>query len=159
MVCMASIEARPLDPAVEDQLFARLARGDTLLAICRTPGMPCRELVYANRKAYPDFLERYEHARMMGNDALAEQVIDFVDAEPGRTAKGQVDNGHVAWSRLRMDARLKLLPHWDRRYAEKMDVGNRDGESLKVDTNVDTAALTVALAKALRAQKDDGDGA
>lgn len=154
---MSLMEARPLDPAVEDQLFARLARGETLISICRSQGMPCREIVYANRKAYPDFGEKYEQARMMGHDALAEQVIDFVDATPGRAGKGQIDNGHVAWSRLRMDARLKLLPHWDRRYAQKLDIGNREGETLKTDGGIDTAALTVQLAAALRAQQKAED--
>ena len=151
---MSFVTPRPLDPAVEDQLFARLARGETLLAICSDPGMPSREIVYANRKAYPDFAEKFAAAREMGNDALAEQIVGFVDARPERTAKGVVDNGYVAWTRLRMDARMRLLPHWDRRYADKMDLGNREGESLKID-NVDTAALTVELAKAPRAQKGE----
>lgn len=154
---MSTVLPRQLDPAVEDQLFARLANGETLLSICRSPGMPIREVVYANRKADPEFAARYEEARALGNDALAEQVIDIVDATPSRAGKGQIDNGHVAWSRLRMDARLKLLPHWDRRYADKMDIGNREGETLKVDNGIDTAALTVQLAEALRAQKGGTD--
>ena len=36
-----------------------------------------------------------------------------------------------------------------------MDVGNKDGETLKVDSNIDTAALTLQLAEALR--KKDAD--
>lgn len=154
---MTFIPPRELPPEVEDQLFSRLARGETLLSICRSPGMPIREVVYANRKAFPEFEARYQEARTLGNDALAEQVVDIVDSTPGRTAKGQIDNGYVAWQRLRMDARLKLLPHWDRRYAEKVDVGNREGETLKVDNGIDTAALTVQLAEALRAQKGGND--
>lgn len=152
---MTFIPPKQLDPEVEDQLFSRLALGETLLSICASPGMPIREVVYSNRKAFPEFEERYQAARAMGCDALAEQIVGFVDKTPSRTAKGQIDNGHVAWTRLRMDARLKLLPHWDRRYAEKMDIGNREGETLKVDNGIDTAALTAQLAEALRAKKGE----
>lgn len=160
IAAMSLVPPRKIDPSVEDQLLAKLASGRTLTSICREPGMPTREVVYSNLKSDPDFAERFRAAREMSCDALAEQVIDFVDAKPERTAKGLVDAGYVAWNRLRMDARLKLLPKWDKRYAEKVDhtLGNREGESLKVDSNIDTAALTAQLASALRAQKGGSDG-
>ena len=150
---MPIVPPRQLDPDVEDQLFARLAAGETLRRICRDRGMPSREVVYANREAFPEFDKRYIAARMMGNDAIAEDILDITDATPARSSKGNIDNGYVAWQRLRMDARLKLLPHWDRRYADKMDLGNREGETLKADVGIDSAALTVSIAKAMRAAK------
>ena len=58
--------------------------------------------------------------------------------------------------RVRIDTRKwamgKLKP---KKYGDKqtLEHGNKDGEALKVDVNVDAQALTVALAEALRAKK------
>lgn len=60
--------------------------------------------------------------------------------------------------RVRIDARKwamgKLKP---KKYGDKqvVDVGNKDGEALKVDNNVDTAALVATIAEAIRTQKND----
>lgn len=151
--------ARPLDIEIEDRLFARLAAGETLTAICRDKGMPTRELVYANLKAYPEFAAKYAEARSLGHDAMAEGVLSMVDAEPRLTPKGLIDNGDIALRRLRMDSRLKLLPHWDRRYAEKIDVGNREGEKLEVKAEIETADLTREINEALLMKRlADGKG-
>lgn len=150
---MTLVPPRKLAPEIEDRLFAQLAAGKTLRAICRQPGMPSRETVYANRDTDPDFADRYAKARELGYDAMAEEVIDMVDDEPGRTKKGQVDNGHIAWQRLRMDARLKLLPKWDRRYKDATDVslGNREGETFKAE-NPENIELTRRITEAVLEQ-------
>jgi hypothetical protein len=63
----------------------------------------------------------------------------------------------VAWQKLRTDLRLKTIAHLDpAHYGDKQQVSlaNKEGESLKVEGGVDTVALTLQLAAALRAAKE-----
>jgi len=53
---------------------------------------------------------------------------------------------------------LKLLACWSpAKYGNKatVDVGNKTGETLKVDSGVDSTALVATLAEAIRTQKAD----
>jgi hypothetical protein len=92
-------------------------------------------------------------ARDTGTDAIAEQALDLIDAEPARV-DGRVDPGHVQWRRAQVDTRLKLLACWNpKKYGSKqtVDVGNKDGEALKVESNA--AEIAAEVAAALRAAK------
>jgi hypothetical protein len=98
-----------------------------------------------------DLAAQVARARELGFDAIAEDVFDIAD---GTRAISE----HVQLSKMRIDTRLKLLACWNpKKYGSKatVDVGNKEGETLKVDNGVDTVALTLQLAEALRAKGDD----
>lgn len=145
-----------ITPAVIEEVLSRIAQGETLAALARELGFHPQS--WADRMRADEGLAlAYAHARDVGADALAEQALALIDEEPARV-EGKIDPGHVQWRRAQVDTRLKLLACWNpKKYGQKqqVDVGNKDGEKLKVDSGVDTAALTLQLAAALRATGDD----
>jgi len=100
----------------------------------------------------------YAYAREVGGDAIAEQALALIDAEPARV-EGRIDPGHVQWRRAQVDTRLKLLACWNpKKYGAKTQttIGNKEGEALKIEGTADTAAIAASLAAAMRdAKRDD----
>jgi hypothetical protein len=138
-------------PEVIQRLLDGIADGVTLRALCREDGMPNWRTVYDWIEADADLAAQVARARELGFDAIAEDVFDIAD---GTRAISE----HVQLSKMRIDTRLKLLACWNpKKYGSKatVDVGNKEGETLKVDNGVDTVALTLQLAEALRAKGDD----
>ena len=136
---------------VKEQVLSRIALGETLASLAREFGFHPQS--WADRmKADEALALAYQHARDVGADALAEQALALIDQEPARI-EGKVDPGHVQWRRAQVDTRLKLLACWNpKKYGTKqtVDVGNKEGETLKTETKVDVSELTVQLAEALR---------
>ena len=140
------------NPEVEARIISGLCEGTPLRELCRQAGMPNWRTVYDWISADANFAAQVAHARDTGTDAIAEQALDLIDGEPDRV-DGKIDPGFVQWRRAQVDTRLKLLACWNpKKYGAKqtVDVGNKEGETLKVDSNVDTVALTLQLAEALR---------
>lgn len=138
-------------PEVIKRLLDGIADGKTLRALCREDGMPNWRTVYDWIEADAELAAQVACARELGFDAIAEDVFDIAD---GTRAISE----HVQLSKMRIDTRLKLLACWSpKKYGNKQDVsiGNKEGETLKVDSGVDTVALTLQLAEALRAKGDD----
>jgi hypothetical protein len=128
---------RPLtyDKETAHAICVRLARGETLRAICRDEEFPPESTVRAWALEDIDgFGARYAYSRQMGLDTMAEQLLeiaddgtnDFVADKHGGTA---LNMEHINRSRLRVDTRKwylsKLAP---KRYGEKVDV-NVGGQS------------------------------
>jgi len=100
---------------LEDIICTRLAEGETLNAICRTPGMPCpsavRQWVLADKPA--GIAARYARAREYGYEAMADELFDIAD---DRSCLGKPDaSAAVQQQRLATDVRRwylsKVLPH------------------------------------------------
>lgn len=120
----------------EDQfseICARISEGEPLLQICRDPGMPSKSVVYRYLEANPEAEGRFARARRDGFDAIAEGILDIADdsrndyvkklSKDGDTYE-VFDSEHVQRSKLRIEARLKLLAKWDpKRYGEKLAIG------------------------------------
>jgi hypothetical protein len=144
------------NPKLIDEVLSRIAMGETLAALGRE--LDFHPTAWGHWVRGDEVLAlAYAQARDTGSDALAEQALALIDEEPARI-EGRIDTGHVQWRRAQVDTRLKLLACWNpKKYGNKqqVDVGNKDGETLKVESNVDNAALMVQLAEALRA-KDSG---
>lgn len=124
--------------ALADRICERLARGETLRAICRDKGMPPESTV---RRWYVDdfhgFAAQYARARDMGLDAMADEIMDVADDarndymeredpdNPGFNFMGEA----VQRSRLRVDARKwylsKLAP---KRYGDKQEVDHKSSD-------------------------------
>lgn len=109
---------------IAEEILSRLATGESLRSICRTPGMPTEAVVRGWVVDDRDgFAAPYARARDLGLDAMADEMLDISDEAVGSTESGATDSGAVNRNRLRVDARKwylsKLAP---RRYGDKLDV-------------------------------------
>ena len=133
-------------PEVEERIIEGLTDGVPLRVLCRQDDIPSWRTVYDWMNADPSFASRVAYARDLGFEAIAEDILDIADDTPAISE-------HVQRSKMRIDTRLKLLACWSpKRYGNKQDVsiGNKEGETLKVQSNAENAALTLHLAEVLR---------
>lgn len=121
----------------------KLTEGISLRKLCMQDDFPAASTVYVWLDRFPDFAEKYARAREAATEDMLEAILEIADHP-------ELDPND---KRVRIDTRKwamgKLKP---KKYGEKqtVDVGNKDGETFKTDGGVDTAALTLQLAAALR---------
>jgi len=133
---------KPLSQYVEytdelaGEICTRIANGETLTSILRTPGMPTRRAIEKWVKSREDFGEAYREARIQGFDVLAEGCIDIAD--DGRNDFMETENGPafnpeaVQRSKLRVWTRLELLKRWDpKRYGDLLKQEHSGGVTLE----------------------------
>ena len=126
-----------------NRICDKLTEGISLRKLCMQDDFPTASTVYVWLDRNPEFAERYARAREAATEDMLEEIFEIAD-------NPEID---VQDKRVRIDTRKwamgKLKP---KKYGDKqtVDVGNKEGETLKVDSNVDTAALTLQLAAALR---------
>lgn len=97
-------------PATAELIAARLADGETLSSICRTPGMPRRQTVHQWRMKIPAFADLYARAREIGMESMADDVLTIADDDSGdRDADGKPNSASVQRARLQVDARRFLM--------------------------------------------------
>lgn len=131
-----------------DLICEKITEGMSLRKICMLDGFPKSSAVYVWLDRNPDFADKYARAREAATEDMLEEILEIAD----NTELDAQDK------RVRIDTRKwamgKLKP---KKYGEKQvhEVGNKDGETFKVDVNVDTVALTLRLAEALRMQEKD----
>jgi hypothetical protein len=115
-------------PEIAKTICDRLAKGESLIRICRSPGMPAESTVrfWAAQNQH-GFAEKYAFARNEQVKRWAEEIIDISD-ENFRLPDGSIDHGAVQAARLRVDTRKwllsKLLP---RQYGDKVELTGADG--------------------------------
>jgi len=106
-------------PELGDTIAARLATGETLRSICRTPGFPDERRVreWAMNEEHP-FAQQYDRARMIGYHSMADSIIEISDDKAGdwieKTSKGgntfrAVDETAISRAKLQVDSRKWLL--------------------------------------------------
>lgn len=78
-----------------EYLCHRLSCGETMKRICSEDGMPSQSMVYRWLNTYPKFREKYQIAREIQADTLADETLDIA-------REGSVED--VAKNRLRLDA-------------------------------------------------------
>jgi hypothetical protein len=120
-------------------ICAELAKGETLTAVCRMPGMPKSPVtVYEWRDARPDtFGQWFARACEQGYDAMANQCLAIADDASQdyiekRDQHGKpyvaLDTEHVQRAKLRIETRMKLLAKWaPRKYGDKLELGGQLG--------------------------------
>lgn len=143
---MAQMRHTKKTPAIVDEIMDGIADGVPLREICRREGMPNWRTVYSWLEADEEMAARFARAREIGFDAIAEDILHNVD-------NVKAISEHIQRSKLQVETRLKLLAKWSpKKYGEKqqVEVGNKDGETLKVESTADNAALALQLADALR---------
>ena len=114
--------------AIKKRICEALSDGIPLRQVCREVGMPAWRTVYDWMDADEPFSAAIARARDVGHDAIAEESMRIVDAEPERTPSGTVDPGSVSHAKLRAEHRLKLLAKWNpKKYGDKLGIGGADG--------------------------------
>lgn len=92
----------------------RIASGETLTSVCKTPGMPKPQTVHRWRRKYRAFGEEYAIARIDQAESWGDESIDISDDDSLDTMDGpkggQVANhANVQRDRLRIDTRKFLM--------------------------------------------------
>jgi hypothetical protein len=136
------------------EVLERLSLGETLTSISRDlkfSTMSWQRWV----KEDEGLASAHAEARAAGADAVADHVLEIVDAPPERF-EGKIDNGSISWARNRAEFRLKLLGSW-----QPSKYGNKDNEnSKKGDKDVpeiDTDELMLRLGERLLSSKRDAE--
>ena len=154
-------------PEIETRIIEGLCDGVPLRELCRQDGMPNWRTVYDWISADEELAARIAHARDLGFDAIAEDILDIADDGTNdwverKRKDGSVDtvmdSEHVQRSKLRIETRLKLLAKWaPKKYGDKqqVEVGNKDGEALKIETKTVDPMVMSALTEALLSKKTD----
>jgi predicted DNA-binding transcriptional regulator AlpA len=132
-------------PELMDTLIDGISDGITLRQLCRIHPISKSE-VYRWLKEDAEFAGRFARARELGGDAIAEEIIDIADDGSNDWIKREQDNGmivevpnheHIQRSKLRVDARLKLLAKWfPQKYGEKTLIGSDPDNPLPAGFNV-----------------------
>ena len=145
----------------------RIAEGESLREIVRTPGMPDRSTVYDWLLRHPDFADQYTRAREEQADTLADEIIAIADESPqtvevrdreGNVLDIKIDSGYVNYQRQRIDARkwtaMKLKP---KKYGERVALAGDADSPIKVEAEVQAENLLNALLKnsELKKQADE----
>jgi hypothetical protein len=97
-------------PATAQLIAARLADGETLSSICRTPGMPARQTVHQWRMRIPAFADLYARAREIGMESMGDDLLEIADDDTlDLDEDGRPNSANVQRSRLQVDARKFLM--------------------------------------------------
>jgi|SRR5687768_6311312 len=136
----AHARARQLKPRIVrsekllNEIFDRIANGESLNKICSEPGMPARKSFYEWVAEDETILRRYEFAMIMRADVYAEQTIEIADDSEFDTrfddeGREVVNHEYITRSKLRVDARKwyasKLAP---KKYGDKIVNEHQGGD-------------------------------
>lgn len=137
-------------PEVVKEICDRLSAGEPMRAICRDPRMPGWDTVYEWMARHEDFALLVAQARENGVEAIAQDTLAMIDAEPRyvEDAKGgtRIDTGYVQWLKLRTEQRMKLLACWSpNRYGNRVQVAGDKDNPLQV--NIQTAEMFESILK------------
>jgi hypothetical protein len=115
-------------PKLLATICGRLSKGEPLAAICREQGMPDRSVISDWAAKDDSIASAIAHARDMGFDAIAAECLRIADDGSNDTYEDAEGNVRVNFdviqrSKLRVEARLKLLAKWcPKRYGEQLQV-------------------------------------
>jgi hypothetical protein len=137
-------------PEVVKEICDRLSAGEPMRAICRDPRMPGWDTVYEWMARHEDFALLVAQARENGVEAIAQDTLAMIDAEPRyvEDSKGgtRIDAGYVQWLKLRTEQRMKLLACWSpNRYGNRVQVAGDKDNPLQV--NIQTSEMFESILK------------
>lgn len=120
---------RKVTPELLDQIFERIARGETMVEICKQKGMPGQTAIYRAIESDLEVRKKYAHARSQQADTFAEQIV----AESRKAKDAQL-------GRLRMDA-LK--------WAASKIAPKKYGDRVELEHSGDQPAIVVKIGDAI----------
>jgi hypothetical protein len=132
----------PNKDEIKDQLVSWLAEGKTLRDFCRQDEMPSFRAIYKWLQEDKDFDARFAHARVIGHDVIADECASLADTEPlavfDEAGNKRYDPGSIAWRKMQIETRLKLLAKWSpKKYGDKTILAGDDENPLVVEANFD----------------------
>ena len=136
----------------------RISKGESLKAICSSPGMPDQVVVYGWLGRQPEFAQMYARAREEQADTLADEIAALADEQPRMVVddKGvaRIDSAWVQWQKNRVEARkwvaAKLKP---RKYGDRVELAGDKDNPLQVNAQVEAKGLFDALLQNLELKK------
>lgn len=153
-------------PKLIEEVLSRIAQGETLASLGRELDFhPTSWSQWVHDDE--DLAIAYAQARDVGADVIADDVLRIIDEEPervvqideeGNKSTSRIDSAGVAWARNRAEFRLKLLAKWaPKKYGDKqiVDIGNKEGETLQVESKVVDPMVLAAVTEALLTKKTD----
>lgn len=110
-----------------------MTAGKPLREWCRQDGKPVFQAVYNWIDKDEEFARRIARAREDGHDVIADECKELADTKPA-------DQVEVAWRRLQVETRLKLLAKWNpKKYGDRVGLDHAGGVNLTVITGVPSA--------------------
>jgi len=135
------------------EILMRIADGETYESIRRSDPdkFPHASALGDWLNASPALAVAHARAREFMADAIAEETLRIVDAEPERLEDRRIDAGSVQWAKMRAEQRMKLLAKWaPEKYGEKLLHAGHDGKEIKIDQRFDIRAIADQLRAATR---------
>lgn len=137
----------------------RLAKGEPLAQICRSPGMPDPSTVWDWCEANQSISQQITRARNDGFDQIAQDALAIADDASGdymkdpATGRKVLNSEHVQRSKLRIHTRMQLLAKWDpKRYGDNVQLRHAnaqgDGDASVTVKGALLDGLQTAIAKA-----------
>jgi hypothetical protein len=132
----------PNKQAIKDELVQWISNGKTLREFCRQDGMPNFSVMYDWEAEDKDFAQRIAHARLKGHDVIAEECAALSDTEPlavfDEAGNKRYDPGSIAWRKMQIETRLKLLAKWNpRKYGDKTILAGDDAAPVVMEVSFD----------------------
>ncbi len=118
-------------PQIVAAISARLATGEPMAEICRSPDMPCVDTVWRWTQEHDEIARSIARARLIGEDAIAIEALRIADgAIPDPAGKHD-----PVRDKLRVDTRLKLLAKWNPgKWGDRVQLRHADAEGETLDT-------------------------
>jgi hypothetical protein len=132
----------PNKEKIKEQIVGWLSEGKTLRDFCRQEEMPSFGAIYRWLQDDKDFEARFAHARVIGHDSIAEECASLADTEPlavfDEAGNKRYDPGSIAWRKMQIETRLKLLAKWNpKKYGDKTILAGDDEAPLVVEASFD----------------------
>lgn len=136
------ISPYPNKQEIKDALVQWISNGKTLREFCRQDGMPNFSVMYDWEAEDKDFAQRIAHARDKGHDVIAEECAALSDTEPlavfDEAGNKRYDPGSIAWRKMQIETRLKLLAKWNpRKYGDKTILAGDDAAPVVMEVSFD----------------------
>lgn len=127
---------------IKNKLVAWINDGKTLREFCRLEGMPHNTVIYDWEAEDADFTQRIARARDTGHDFIAEECLALADKEPlevfDEAGNKRYDPGSIAWRKMQIETRVKLLAKWNpRKYGDKTILAGDDKAPVVVEASFD----------------------
>lgn len=132
----------PNSDKIKEQLVSWLSEGKTLREFCRKEGMPSYRTIYHWEAQDADFASHIAHARIIGHDAIAEDCLQLADNMPlevfDEGGNKRYDPGSIAWRKMQIETRVKLLAKWNpRKYGDKTILAGDDKAPVVIEASFD----------------------
>ena len=134
--------------SVSEEMFERMANGESLGSICRDAHMPSRGLVYYWMTFNPSIAERFARAQESQSHALIDDCLQIADSV-ALSGNATADAGPINLAKMRIDARLRIAGKINpTRFGDKVQHTGANGGPIAI------AAVTINARDLMPEQRD-----